>query len=167
MSKSPTIFHLEMCDPSDFRPSARPAGFSVESVDPPDPARNRSIYRAVGGDWQWTDKLAWSGDDWRKYVCRDALRTFTACLDGMEVGYFELESQDGGNIEIAYFGLLPEYIGKGLGAALLSAAIEIAWALPDTRRVWVHTCTLDHGHALPNYMKRGFSNFRTEGPSSE
>lgn len=160
-----TIFHLEMRDRSDFRPGVRPGGFRVELVDPPDPERNRELYRTVGGDWQWTDKLAWSEDEWRKYVCRDSLKTYTGSLDGKEIGYFELESQDGGNVEIAYFGLLPEFIGKGLGGALLTAAIEIAWGLPDTRRVWVHTCTLDHEHALANYMKRGFSNFKIEGPA--
>jgi GNAT superfamily N-acetyltransferase len=81
------------------------------------------------------------------------------------VGYFELESQAGGNVEISYFGLLPESIGKGLGGALLSAAVEGAWKLPDTRRVWVHTCTHDHEHALANYLKRGFRIFKTEEES--
>lgn len=157
-----TIFHLEMRDRSEFRPSVGPSGLSVEPVNPPDPEKNRELYRTVGGDWQWTDKLAWSGEDWRKYVCRDSLRTYTGSVDGKEIGYFELESQDGGNVEIAYFGLLPGYIGRGLGGALLSSAIELAWGLPDTRRVWVHTCTLDHEHALANYLKRGFSNFTIE-----
>lgn len=160
-----TIHHLEMLDQRHFRPSARPEGFSVDLVDPPDPEKNRELYRTVGGEWQWTDKLAWSNDQWRGYACRDSLRTYTGSLGGTQVGYFELETQEGGNVEIAYFGLLPEFIGKGLGGAMLSAAIAIAWGLPGTRRVWVHTCTLDHEHALANYMKRGFSNFRIEAPN--
>lgn len=162
MSKPNTIFHLEMCDRSAFRPSARPVGFGVKLIDPPNPSKNRELYSAVGGDWSWTDKLAWTEDDWRKYVCRDTLRTYSGCVGEMEIGYFELESQDGGNVEIAYFGLLPAYIGHGLGGALLSAAIELAWDFPGTQRVWVHTCTLDHEHALANYLKRGFSNFKIE-----
>jgi GNAT superfamily N-acetyltransferase len=157
-----TIFHLEMCERGDFLPSKPPSGFGVKEVKPPDPARNRELYRAVGAHWEWTDKLDWSEDDWRKYVCRKEMNTYPGHLDGREIGYFELESQDGGNVEISYFGLFPEQIGKGLGGALLSAALEIAWDFPGTKRVWVHTCTDDHEHALANYLKRGFKVFRTE-----
>lgn len=157
-----TIFHLEMCRPGSSRPCATPPGFEVRMIDPPDPVRNRELYRAVGGDWQWTDKLDWSDGEWRSYVCRDALMTYVGCLDGREVGYFELEAQDGGSVEIAYFGLFPENIGKGQGGIMLSAAVRIAWELPDAQRVWVHTCTHDHEHALENYLSRGFEIFRTE-----
>lgn len=162
-----TIFHLEMCDRGDFLPSKKPYGFGVEKIDPPDPARNRELYRNVGSGWEWTDKLPWSEGDWRKYVCRDELSTYLGHLDGREIGYFELEAQDGGNVEISYFGLFPEHIGEGLGGALLSAAVEIAWGIPDTKRVWVHTCTNDHEHALANYLKRGFTIFKTETPSAD
>lgn len=163
-SRPPTIFHLEMCARGDFRPSACPPGFDVEWIDPPDPERNRELYCSVGAKWQWNDKLPWSEEDWQRYVCRDALKTFVGSLDGQVVGYFELETQDGGNVEIAYLGLLPEHIGKGLGGTLLTAAVERAWELPDTKRVWVHTCTDDHEQALANYLKRGFTVFRTETP---
>ena len=86
-------------------------------------------------------------------------------MDGETVGFFELETQDAGNVEIAYFGLLPEFIGQGLGGPLLTATIERAWQLPNTRRVWVHTCTKDHKHAIDNYRNRGFEVFKTEQES--
>lgn len=159
-----TIFHLKMNERGDFLPGRTPSGFRVEAVEPPDPERNRELYRAVGDHWKWTDKLAWSDDDWREYVLQGKLSTYLGCLDGREIGYFELEAQDVGNVEITYFGLFPEHIGKGLGGALLSAAVEIAWGLPETKRIWVHTCTDDHEHALSNYLKRGFSIFKTEVP---
>lgn len=159
-----TIFHLEMLDRNAFRPKASPAGFEVVKVAPADPELNRRFYRDVGGSWNWTDKLVWSADDWRRYVCRDALTTWVGRLGDEPVGYFELESQPEGNVEIAYFGLLPPFIGRGLGGAFLSAAIERAWELPGMRRVWVHTCTDDHQHALDNYRKRGFEVFKTEHP---
>lgn len=162
LNASTTVFHLEICDLGSFRPSSYPLGFRVKLLDPPDPGRNREFYRAVGGPWQWTDKLAWSDDDWRGYVCRNELMTYVGYLGERELGYFELESQDAGNVQISYFGLFPESIGKGLGGALLSEAVECAWKLPDTRRVWVHTCTHDHEHALVNYLKRGFRIFKTE-----
>ena len=158
---STTIFHLEMRDPQAFRPRAGPPGFQVAIVAPPNPELNRRFYCTVGSQWQWTDRRKWSEDDWQRYVQRDVLRTWVGQLHNQSVGYFELETQDDGNIEIVYFGLLPEFIGRGLGGALLSAAIERAWDAPDTRRVWVHTCTHDHQHALDNYRKRGFTIFKT------
>ncbi|SMP76069.1 Acetyltransferase (GNAT) family protein [Neorhodopirellula lusitana] len=159
---SATVFHLEMLDRDSFEPVAMPAGWTMSVVHPAQPSLNLRFYRDVGGHWNWTDRLAWSDELWRDYVNREALRTWVGRLDGEAVGYFELEAQESGNVEIAIFGLLPNFIGRGLGAVLLSAAIEAAWAIPGTRRVWVHTCTDDHEHALANYQKRGFRLFQTD-----
>ena len=156
------VFHLEMLDRAGLRPRPPVAGFVTKAVDPPDPGLNRRFYCSVGAQWHWTDRLTWSEIDWRKYVDRDFLKTFVGKLDGVEVGYFELEVQASGNVEIVYFGLLPDYIGKGLGGSFLSAAVKRAWELPGTKRVWLHTCTQDHKHALNNYQDRGFEVFKTE-----
>lgn len=157
-----TIYYLEMTGRSAFRPTAAPEGFELVEVDPPDPVVNREFYRRVGAPWRWTDRLCWSLDDWRHYVERGELTTLVGRAGDRDVGYCELEHQAAGNVQIAYFGLLPEFIGQGLGGPLLSAAIERAWRLPETRRVWVHTCTHDHVHALENYRRRGFEIFKTE-----
>jgi len=77
------------------------------------------------------------------------------------VGYFELARQGGDDIEIAYLGLLPRFIGQGFGGILLTAAASRAWEL-GANRVWVHTCTLDHPQALSNYQARGFRVYRIE-----
>jgi GNAT superfamily N-acetyltransferase len=156
-----------MCDPKAFCPKAGPPGFVVDIVAPPEPELNRRFYCTVGSLWEWTDRLKWSEDDWHRYVHRDALRTWVGQLHGRTAGYFELESQNEGNTEIASLGLLPEFIGQGIGGALLSTAIQCAWVVPGTRRVWVHTCTRDHKHALDNYRKRGFKVFRTEHTQSQ
>ena len=103
--------------------------------------------------------------DWAKQV-----RTFGAYFDDVLAGYYELHREDesevraapaldGPSIEIAYFGLLPDFIGRGLGGALLTNAIEQAWSRRDgiaPTRVWVHTCNRDHPQALANYQARGF-----------
>jgi len=81
-------------------------------------------------------------------------------------GYFELAKHDDGNVEIAYFGLIPAFIGRGIGGAMLTRAVSEAWAL-GTQRVWLHTCTLDSAHALPNYKARGFAPFKTEQYTQE
>jgi GNAT superfamily N-acetyltransferase len=95
------------------------------------------------------------------YLDRPELETWIAYVAGTPAGYFELERQSGGDVELAYFGLLPGFIGEGLGGRLLAAAITRAWEM-GARRVWVHTCDLDHPRALTNYRARGFRIFRTE-----
>lgn len=151
-----------MCDRQAFRAATAPNGFGVKKVAPPDSTLNRRFYCDVGCSWEWTDRLAWSADDWHRYVHRNALVTYVGHLDGQEVGYFELEAQEAGDVEIVYLGLLPDFIGRGLGRSLLSSAIERAWQMMETQRVWVHTCTEDHDHALGNYLQRGFVLFKTE-----
>ncbi|MEJ6581508.1 MAG: GNAT family N-acetyltransferase [Akkermansiaceae bacterium] len=157
-----TIYYLEMKDRRKFLPKVVPEGFSVARVMPPEPLWNARLYREVGGGWQWTDRLSWSEEEWSDYAGREAFETWRAELEGEEAGYFELERQEGGSVEILYFGLLPAMIGKGLGGAMLSMAIERAWEIPGTVRVWVHTCTEDHEHALVNYRRRGFEVFKVE-----
>ena len=151
-----------MCKRAAFQPSPAVADFEAVLVDPPDPEFNRRFYCSVGSQWDWTVRLSWSEDDWQRYVGRDVLKTFVGRLSGDDVGYFELEAQESGNVEIVYFGLLPEYIGKGLGGPFLSLAVERSWEFLGTERVWVHTCTHDHKHALDNYRARGFELFKTE-----
>ncbi len=157
-----TIYHLETGDRHIECPKAAPLEFELVKMAPPDAAINSRMYRSVGADWEWTDRLSWSEESWREYVYRESLQTYIGHVHGRRAGYFELESQENGNVEIAYLGLLPEYIGQGLGGVLLTAAMERAWEIPSTRRLWVHTCTKDHKYALENYRKRGFKVFKVE-----
>jgi len=89
------------------------------------------------------------------------LETWVGYASGTPAGYFELESQTGGDVEIAHFGLLPSFVGRGFGPELLSAAIDRAWQL-GPQRVWVHTCSLDHPRALETYRSRGFEIYKSE-----
>jgi GNAT superfamily N-acetyltransferase len=82
-------------------------------------------------------------------------------MDGTPAGYFEIEKRPEGEVEIKNIGLLPAFIGQGLGGHLLTVAVERAWAWGATR-VWLHTCTHDHPHALRNYVARGFRVCKTE-----
>ena len=160
-----TTWHLEMLDPAWLRPVARPdERLSVVRAGVASPELNRFLYTAVGADWFWTDRLGWTTDEWRVYLERPELETWVAWLDGTPAGYFELEQQAEGSVEIAYFGLLPAFTGRRIGAHLLSVAAARAWSLwpPATRRVWLHTCSLDSPRALGNYQARGFRLFKTE-----
>jgi len=94
-------------------------------------------------------------------VSQSELRTFAAYHDEELVGYYELRSDDEGGVEIAYFGLLPQFVGRGLGGALLTNAIEEGWKM-SPKRVWVHTCNRDHPQALANYQARGLVVYKVE-----
>lgn len=159
---SVTTFYLQMLSPAEHR-AAKPADarFQIMEAQVPQWPFNRFLYQLVGAQWAWRDKLGWSDAQWAEWVETDALRTFVGYYDGSPAGYFELHRQPEANVELAYFGLAPPFIGKGLGGALLSASINEAWAMKP-RRVWVHTCTLDHPSALNNYRARGFSLYNTE-----
>ena len=149
-----------MHSPAGLRESPAPEHLDVVEVVLPQYRFNRFLYQLVGEDWQWRDKLSWSDAQWRAFVERENLRTWVAYTEGTPAGYYELDQAADGSTEIAYFGLAPGFIGKGCGAFLLSHAIKSAWAWPGTKRVWVHTCTLDHPGALNNYRARGMEIYR-------
>jgi ribosomal protein S18 acetylase RimI-like enzyme len=160
-----TTTYLEITDRAEIR-AGRPAGaaFAIVRVDVPTPDLNRFLYIAVGGAWTWRDRLQWDTARWRQYVDRPELETWVLYVRGTPAGYAELERQDD-DVELVYFGLLPAFIGMGLGAALLTYAIERGFDL-GARRVWLHTCTLDHPQALANYIARGMRPYRTEQSSN-
>jgi GNAT superfamily N-acetyltransferase len=156
MPTTVTTSYLEVLDPGECRPSERAQPeLEIKQARIPCPELNRFLYTAVGGHWYWIDRLSWTYERWLAYLSRPELETWVAYVQGTPAGYFELERQEGGNVELAYFGLLPQFVGKGIGGAVLTAAIQRAWAMGAVR-VWVHTCTLDHPSALANYQKRGF-----------
>ncbi|HEY2435141.1 MAG TPA: GNAT family N-acetyltransferase [Vicinamibacterales bacterium] len=154
--------YLEMTDPADLEAVAAPEGeLSVERVADPAPALWRFLYTGVGGEHNWVDRLAWSDEDVRRYFADPALELWVLTEAGQSGGYFELRTDGDGGVEIAYFGLLPAFVGRGLGKFLLARAVECAWAR-GASRVWLHTSSLDHTSALPNYLARGFRVWKQE-----
>lgn len=154
--------YLEMRSPDELRPKRCQDGrFQIREKKQCEWRFNRDLYLAVGELWSWSDKRVWTDEQWKEYVRE--LRTFAAYYDKSLAGYYELRRDDEGGVEIAYFGLLPEFIGRGFGGALLTSAIEEAWRLsPSVSRVWVHTCNLDHPAALSNYQARGMVIYKQE-----
>lgn len=121
----------------------------------------RYLYCEVGRRYQWVDRLVWTDAQVREYLDNPAVSLWVMTVGGAPAGYFELSLDAGGGVEIAYLGLLDEFTGRGLGGHLLTEAVERAWA-SGAARVWLHTSTLDHAAALPNYLARGFEVFREE-----
>jgi GNAT superfamily N-acetyltransferase len=142
------------------------ARFQVREQKEPNWIFNRDLYFRVGAQWEWIDKRPWTDHQWKEYARAPELRTFAGYYDDALAGYYELRQDTEGGVEIAYFGLLPEFIGRGLGGALLSSAIEEAWCWsPIPKRVWVHTCNRDHPQALANYQARGMVVYKVEQES--
>ena len=120
---------------------------------------NKFFYKQIGKQHQWVDRLIWQDKNWIDYVSKKNLKTYILKQNNDYVGYFELIF-DKNICEIAYFGILKEYIGKGYGGFLLSEALKIGFK--NANRIWVHTCSLDHPNAIENYKSRGMKVFKTE-----
>jgi len=153
---------LEMRRPPAVPPTPWPDGVRLERALACPPAFYRFLYAEVGRAYRWMDRLRWSDLALAAHLGDPAIEVWVAYLGGVPQGYFELRHvADDASVEIAYFGLMPWAIGHGMGRRLLEVAIQQAWASrPD--RIWLHTCTLDHPAALPNYLKRGFTVTRIE-----
>ena len=159
--------YLEMRAPADHRAAPRPEQPPrLERLEECTVSFFRYLYTEVGRAYHWRDRLSWSDDQVRRHLADPAVSLWLLSSGGVPAGYFELRTGDDRSVEIAYFGLLPEFVGRGWGGYLLSQAIETAWAT-HAQRVWLHTCTLDHPAALPNYLKRGFQPIRQETYSTE
>tara|TARA_B100001063_G_C16410867_1_gene379426 strand:- start:74 stop:577 length:504 start_codon:yes stop_codon:yes gene_type:complete len=136
--------------------------YSVNLVDPVDFQLNKFFYKNIGKNHRWIDRLVWTERQWIEYVSDKNVKTYVLKNENDVAGYFELNLHPKKNeVEIAYLGLLEEYHNKKLGSYLLSVAIKNSF-LNKPKRVWVHTCSLDHKNALNNYIARGMKIFKTE-----
>ena len=135
-------------------------GYSIKLVEPVDFQLNKFFYKNVGKNHHWVDRLVWTEKQWTEYVSNKKVKTYILKKQDDLVGYFELILHQN-EIEIAYLGLLEEYQNKKLGSFLLSSAIKNSFSY-QTKRVWVHTCSLDHKNALNNYISRGMKIFKKE-----
>lgn len=159
-----TVWYLEQTSPADLSPSAAPAaGVTVVRSETPLPEFSRFLYTSVGGDLRWTDRLGLTYAQWQEILDRPGAETWVAYENGTPAGFMELDAQADGAVEIAYFGLIPSFRGRGTGGHLLSYGTARAWDLAErhpgrkpTARVWLHTCSNDGPHAMDNYLRRGF-----------
>ena len=134
----------------------------LEEVTPPNIELNKFFYKNIGKKHRWIDRLAWDNLKWISYLENENVSTFVLKINEDLIGYFEvILDKSIKSSEIAYFGILDNYLGKKYGGYLLSEAIKICFEL-NSQRVWVHTCSLDHKNALQNYLKRGMKVFKEE-----
>jgi GNAT superfamily N-acetyltransferase len=152
---------LEMRRPEQLRAAESPSPDASIARERCDVELYRRLYADVGATHHWHDRDAWPDERLAEHLARPDVSVWILRVDGLPAGYFELLRHSDHSVEIAYFGLAGAYLGRGLGKFLLSCAVREAWTL-GAARVWLHTCTLDHPAALPNYEGRGFRPIRTE-----
>ncbi|NNU79318.1 GNAT family N-acetyltransferase [Halovulum dunhuangense] len=114
------------------------------------------LYRAVGQDYEWTDRFEDDPEDLRRWLADPQVTLWTLMRSGWPAGFFVLDGRAEGEVELSYFGLVPEAVGMGLGLWLLRTAVHLGWDRPGIRRLMVETCTLDHPRALGLYQRAGF-----------
>ena len=155
--------YLDIISLKDLSEIDKPSNnFDVRLVDPPDFQLNNFFYKQIGKKHRWRDRLTWDENQWIKYINNSNVRTYILQDNNNLAGYFEqIIDQKKLECEIAYFGILQDYVGKKLGGYLLSQAIKKSFAV-GANRVWVHTCSLDHKNALKNYLSRGMKIFKSE-----
>ena len=157
-----TITYLEM----HRRPSSNlrlpaPDRSTILQAHQPTLSFYRYLYRHVGTPWLWYERRAMDNETLRAIIHDPAVSIHVLYIDGVPAGYVELDSRVGNEIELSYFGLVPEFIGRGLGPWLLNWALDTAWNC-EPSRIWVNTCNLDHPKALLCYQRAGFERCRQE-----
>jgi GNAT superfamily N-acetyltransferase len=159
-----TRTYLELTDRTQFKAAFGDfPGVSIAREPEPTPELYRMCYRTVGEAFHWRDRWDWTDQEIAAHLADPRVQLYVATRgDGALSGFYELRRVvEDDSIEIAYFGIVAAEFGRGFGKHLLSSAVRDAWTL-GPQRVWLHTCTLDHPAALPNYVARGFTPYRTE-----
>jgi GNAT superfamily N-acetyltransferase len=162
-----TRTYLELTTRSQFVPAfGEFPDIRVVHAPRPLPDLYRACYRGVGEAFHWRDRWDWTNSEIANHLADPAIRLYIAARGngrGAQLaGWYELRRvAEDDSVEIAYFGIVASEFGHGFGKHLLSSAVRDAWQLMP-QRVWLHTCTLDHPNALPNYIARGFTPYRTE-----
>ena len=138
-----------------------PKNYLIDLINP-NFQLNKFFYKNVGKKHRWVDRLIWTEKQWAEYCFNEKTKTYILKKNEELVGYFELIiHKDKNEVEIAYLGLLEEYQDQNLGSYLLSSAIKNSFLI-NPKRVWAHTCSLDHKNALKNYIARGMRIFKKE-----
>ena len=158
LGRTTVVTYLEMTEPA---PATRPwpeGDFRIERLRRPSVRFYRYLYDAVGGDWLWVNRKFEPDATLKAELDDPWVEVHLLSEGGVPAGYGELDRRREGEVKVQYFGLVPEAVGRGLGRWFLQQITTRAWR-SRPRRVWVHTCDLDHPRALANYQACGFRIF--------
>ena len=156
------VTYLEMTEPPLSPPPPRPTGkLALLRIEDPDVDFYRFIYDRVGTPWLWYERRLLDDETLARIIGDPAVDIYVLYVGGAPAGFSELDWRRYPEVELAYLGLIPDFIGRGLGRTLLRWAIDEAWTR-NPERLWLHTCTLDHPNALRIYQRAGFVPYRQE-----
>jgi GNAT superfamily N-acetyltransferase len=161
-----TVYYLEMLTHARRSVSAPREGLSVLHAPGPSVDYYRFLYDAVGADYHWHSRKKLADPDLAAILADPRDEVHVLFVEGVTAGFAELDRRVEGEIELVQFGLTRDFIGQGLGKYFLQWTIAKAWSYRP-KRFWLHTCTLDHPAALPNYLKAGFALYRGEAIKRE
>jgi len=163
MERSIDRFYLHLLSRNDLIPSdCKEKNLEVILEKEPTVDFCKFLYKEVGKDFFWRDRLKWSDQDWLNYINNIFFKLYILKQNNELAGYYELLYDPKiSSMEISYFGIFKEFFDKGIGGYLLTDAILNSYK-HSINKVWVHTCTLDHPNALKNYLARGMKIFKTE-----
>lgn len=153
------VTYLEMRTPPPLAEPVFPEGFAMERLSRPDLDLYRAAFRAVGGPWLWFSRIIMPDAQLADILADPAVEVYLLMHEGAPQGIVELDRRSAPDTELVAFGLTPPLVGRGLGRALMNSALRAAWARRP-RRLWLHTCTLDHPKALGFYIHCGFTPYK-------
>ncbi|MBB77250.1 MAG: GNAT family N-acetyltransferase [Planctomycetaceae bacterium] len=147
--------YLQMLHRPEGQLANPPESVRIHEILAPSVSFYQALYRCVGSQLHWYDRLVMPASELRRLLADPGVNLFTLQVEGVTAGYCELDCRNPDEIELAYFGLFPQFLGRGLGKFFLRWTVRESWT-HRPQRVWLHTCDLDHPAALPNYIKAGF-----------
>lgn len=152
------VTYLEMRERPRLKRLPAEPGWALERLRD-ETARYRALFRSVGEDWLWFSRLHVTDAQLTATIGHPDVEAYALVIDGRDSGLLELDFRPAGECELAYFGVVPEAVGRGTGRRLMNEAVRRAFRRP-IRRFFVHTCSLDHPNALPFYMRSGFTPYK-------
>ncbi len=157
------VIHLEMLEaPSGAARTPPVPNLVITHLEKPTVEFYRWIYDAVGSNWMWHVRKLITDEALAEIIHHPQVEIHLFSQDDAIVGYAEIDRRDPDNVEIAFFGLLPDFVGRGLGPYFLDQIIRLAW-MKNAKRVWLHTCIFDHPKAVATYKNSGLKVFKHEG----
>ena len=154
------VTHLEMTARPLPRPDP-PGAWSLRRVEDPALDWFRDLYRRIGEQWLWFSRIRMPDVELAAIIHAPQVEVYALEHEGRDEGLLELDFREGGQCELAFFGVTEKLIGGGAGRWLMNRSLELAWSRP-IGRVWVHTCTSDHPAALAFYQRSGFRPFQRQ-----
>lgn len=152
------VTYLEMREPPSLPVAQAPEGWSLQRIDR-DLQRYRTLFRTIGEPWLWFSRAVMPDEELKAIIGDPKVEAYALHDGTADMGLLELDFRPDKEVELAFLGLVPGFIGQGAGRFLMSEGIRRAFAKP-IRRFFVHTCTLDAPGALPFYIRSGFTPYR-------